>query len=251
MTEVEWKGFDKTAVIWVNRPKVRNALNSQLLKELARLLREIAQHSTYRALILTGAGDKAFIAGADIEEMERMTSVEMQAFLQLGSEVATLLETLPLVTLAAVNGYALGGGLEMALACDFIYASPQAILGLPEVKLGLIPGFGGTQRLMRAVGVARAKELIMSGRMISAEAAHAIGLVNKVCEGNTLLEECLKVAAEIADHGTTAVNSAKRAICEGSDLPLQQGLALEQACFLTCFATEERKRAMKAFLAHH
>src|SRR5437588_10854260 len=186
------------ATITVNRPKSLNALNSQTLRELTQAVRDNADQ---RALILTGAGDKAFVAGADISEMAPMTPWSAREFSELGHVVTALLEDIPCATIAAVNGYALGGGLELAVACDMIYASDNAKLGLPEVTLGITPGFGGTQRLVRLVGKLRAKEIIFTGEMVDAQKAAQIGLVNEVFPREQLLPHCRKVAAKIATRG--------------------------------------------------
>src|SRR5438105_8883832 len=183
------------ATITVNRPKSLNALNSATLRELTQAVRECADA---RALILTGAGDKAFVAGADISEMAPMGPWQAREFSELGHVLTALIEDIPCATIAAVNGYALGGGLELAVACDMIYASENARLGLPEVSLGVTPGFGGTQRLVRLVGKVRAKEMIFTGDMIDARRASETGLVNAVLPRETLLEHCRTVADKIA-----------------------------------------------------
>ena len=193
--------FEKHAadigILRINRPDVHNALNLALLEEILNFLKIKALEENCKAVILTGAGEKSFIAGADIKEMNGFSSLQMLRFCELGQEVTFALETAPFLTIAAINGYALGGGLEMALACDFIYASNNAKMGSPEVKLGIIPGFGGTQRLSRAIGSRKAKELIMSGRTILPEEALEMAIVNKICPEETLLRECTNTAYEI------------------------------------------------------
>src|SRR5947199_7918697 len=195
------------ATITVNRPKSLNALNSQTLRELTQAVRECADS---RALILTGAGDKAFVAGANISEMAPMGPWQAREFSELGHVLTALIEDIPAATIAAVNGYALGGGLELAVACDMIFASENARLGLPEVTLGVTPGFGGTQRLVRLVGKLRAKEIIFTGEMVDAQTAARIGLVNSVVPQEKLLAHCKKVAAKIAERGPWAIARAKR-----------------------------------------
>src|SRR5919205_4270694 len=187
------------AVLTVNRPKSLNALNSATLRELTQAIRESVD--SCRALILTGSGDKAFVAGADIAEMAPMTPWQAREFSELGHVLTALLEDIPAATIAAVNGYALGGGLELAVACDMIFASENARLGLPEVSLGVTPGFGGTQRLVRLVGKLRAKEIIFTGDMVDAQTAARIGLVNSVLPQGELLSHCKKIATKIAERG--------------------------------------------------
>ena len=233
MKNLKFKKLDNIAVLTVNRPQALNALNLETLEELRNCL---TSQQDIRVLILTGA-EKSFIAGADIKEMQAMNPQQIIEFCQRGQDVANLFETSPFVTIAAVNGYALGGGLEMALACDFIYASQKAKLGLPEVSLGVIPGFGGTQRLARAAGTRRAKEMIMSGQHISAHEALMYGIVNKVCEPESLLQECEKIAKTITGHSYEAIKRAKKAINEGS-------FELETQLFAECFGTKEREEAM-------
>jgi len=219
---------EQMAVLKVNRPQALNALNEETLTELLEFLEKESSRDQLRALILTGAGDKAFIAGADIKAMQHMSALQMLQFCRLGQRVGTLLETAPFLTIAAVNGYALGGGLEIALACDFMYCSRNAKLGFPEVTLGIIPGFGGTQRASRAVGTRHAKELIMSGKTITAEQALEIGMVNKLCENDQLIPNALETAASIVKHSKTAVIQAKNAIQTGYPLSMGDALELER-----------------------
>src|SRR5213082_3671360 len=203
---------DQIATITVNRPKSLNALNSQKLRELTQAVRECADQ---RAIILTGAGDKAFVAGADISEMAPMGPWQAREFSELGHVLTALIEDIPCATIAAVNGYALGGGLELAVACDMIFASENAKLGLPEVSLGVTPGFGGTQRLVRLVGKIKAKEMIFTGDMIDAKRAMEIGLVNAVLPREKLLEHCRSIGEKIAVKGPLAVARAKRLVERG------------------------------------
>ena len=197
MKHLIYETYDSIALVKINRPQVLNALNREVLTELNMLLDLLEVGQQTKALILTGEGEKAFIAGADIKEMQGMGSVEMRQFSELGQRLTNKLENASFLTIAAVNGYALGGGLEVALACDFIYASQTAKLGLPEVTLGIIPGFGGTQRLSRTIGTRLAKELIMSGTTITAEQALQYGIVNHISAPGSLLDDCTKAAQNI------------------------------------------------------
>lgn len=233
----------------INRPESLNALNINTLTELLQLLKEIKRSSSHLiALILTGEGSKAFIAGADIKEMIDMNPLQMLDFCSLGQEVTFALENAPYLTLAAVNGYALGGGLEMALACDFIYASQTAKLGLPEITLGIIPGFGGTQRLARAIGQRQAKEMILSGKMITADEAKSIGIVNQVFAPELLMPSCEKFIQNISKYSLTAIRQAKEAINNCLTTALSEALVLEKNLCAVSFATPERELSMKAFL---
>lgn len=206
------------------------------------------KESRWKVLIFSGSGDKSFIAGADIKEMAEMNSEQMEGFISLGQKVSLAFEALPCAVIAAVNGFAFGGGLEMALAADFMYASSTACFALPEVSLGMIPGFGGTQRLSKAIGVRRAKELMMSGRRCSAEEALRWGIVNKICHSQTLIADCLAVAKEINAHSAVAVQQIKKSVALGLELHLSNALEIEKECCSIAFATEERKRGMAMFL---
>jgi enoyl-CoA hydratase len=246
MAEINFQKNGQIGILTINRPKSLNALNRSTLNELLTCLAQ-ACNEKLRALILTGEGEKAFIAGADIKEMQQMGHLEMQEFCELGQSVTLALERAPFLTIAAVNGYALGGGLEMALACDFIYASDSSKMGLPEVTLGIIPGFGGTQRLLRAVGTRQAKELILTGKIMTAQKALEIGLVNKICPPATLLKDCLEVAQTVAENPSLAVKQAKKALNSGSEMGLLEGLELEKNMCTVCFASPEREEKMTAF----
>lgn len=237
------------AVITIDRPKALNALNRQVLTELSEAIGQVAANKSVRALILTGGGEKAFVAGADIAEMAAYAPAEASAFAELGHRVMDCLEQLPIPVIAAVNGFALGGGAELALACDFIYASEKAKFGLPEVSLAVIPGFGGTQRLTRLVGRGRAKELIFTGDMIDAAKAREIGLALEVLPPAELIPHCKKVAATIARRGPLAVTEAKRAIDGGADLPLKEGNTIERDAFARLFGTADQQEGMAAFVA--
>ena len=236
------------ALLTLNRPDALNALSSALLRELAARVDDVARDGGARALVITGAG-RAFAAGADIAQMRGMSALEGEAFSRLGHDTFAKLEALAIPTIAAVNGFALGGGCELALACDWIYAAKRARLGQPEVNLGLIPGFGGTSRLVRRVGVAWAKELILSGEPIDAESAQRIGLVNRLFEDIApLLEGALAMGETIAKKGPVAVASAKRVMQEAQDADVRVAHALEQVGFGAIFATEDRLEGMDAFL---
>ena len=238
-----------TALVTIDRPKALNALNTATLLELEATLRTVEQDASVRTLIVTGAGDKAFVAGADIAEMSGYGAAQGLAFAQLGHRVLAALEALAVPTIAAVNGFALGGGCELALACDLIYASSNARLGLPEVSLGVMPGFGGTQRLTRLVGRSRAKELIFTGEPVDAAKARELGLVLEVLPQAELLAHCRKVAATIARRGPLAVAQAKRVIDHGADLGLGAANELERQAFGVLFGTTDQKEGMAAFLA--
>jgi enoyl-CoA hydratase len=233
------------AVITVNRPKSLNALNSQTLRELTQAVREVADA---HAVILTGAGEKAFVAGADISEMAPMGPWAAREFSELGHVLTALIEDIPAATIAAVNGYALGGGLELAVACDMIFASENARMGLPEVSLGVTPGFGGTQRLVRLVGKLRAKEMIFTGDMIDARRAFEMGLVNAILPREKLMEHCKTIAAKVAMRGPLAVARAKRLVERGYDMPLRAANRQEAETFALLFDTDDRREGMRAFV---
>jgi enoyl-CoA hydratase len=237
-----------TAVLTVDRPKALNALNSKTLSEIENAVDQIASAKGVRVLIVTGGGDKAFVAGADISEMVGLGPEGGRRFSQLGHRAFAALEALPIPTIAAVNGFALGGGLELALACDFIYASEKAKLGLPETSLGVITGFGGSQRLTRLVGRARAKELLFTADRIDAHKAKEYGLVLEVLPPDQLMPHCLSVAERIAQNGPLAVAQAKRVIEWGADADLRAANELEQQGFGLLFGTEDLQEGMRAFL---
>ena len=233
------------STITVNRPKALNALNSHTLRELTLAVRECADS---RVIILTGAGDRAFVAGADIAEMAPMGPWQAREFSELGHVLTALLEDIPSATIAAVNGYALGGGLELAVACDMIFASENARLGLPEVTLGVTPGFGGTQRLVRLVGKLRAKEMIFTGDWVDARRAYEIGLVNAVVPREKLLPHCRSIGEKIAVKGPLAVARAKRLVERGYDMTLRAANRQEAESFALLFDTEDRREGMRAFV---
>ncbi len=237
------------ATLTVDRPKSLNAINAQTLRELEEALNQVAEHPDARALIVTGGGEKAFVAGADIAEMQNFSVAQALDLSRLGHRVMAKLEALAVPTIAAVNGFALGGGCELALACDFIYASEKAKFGLPEVTLAVIPGFGGTQRLTRLLGRARAKELIFTGELIDAAKAKELGLALEVLPVDRLMPHCVEVAQKIAKRGPLAIAAAKRVIERGADVPLSQANELEAQAFGEVFGTADQKEGMTAFLA--
>ncbi|TSK06602.1 MAG: enoyl-CoA hydratase/isomerase family protein [Geobacter sp.] len=236
------------ARVTINRPTSLNALNSQVLDELECTLFGLEQDAPVQVVIITGAGDKAFVAGADIKEMAQMCSFEGHRFAQKGQRVMLFIEKMTKPVIAAVNGYALGGGLELALACDVIYASDNAKLGFPEVTLGIIPGFGGTQNLARLIGPNKAKELVLSGRIIGAQKAQAWGVVNEVFPQAELAAKALELAREIARNGSVSVGYAKNAIVNGLNMTKEDGFRYESSLFGVLFATEDQKEGMGAFV---
>jgi len=240
--------LESVAVIKFNRPKALNAINPAVLEEMNDALDQIERDASLKVLILTGEGEKAFIAGADISHMVNFSPLEARRFSVKGHDLGARLENLPIPVIACVNGFALGGGTEMAMACDFIYASENAKFGQPEINLGIIPGFGGTQRLARLVGKGAAKELCLTGAMISAREAKEIGLVNKVFSPDKLWEETLKTAKIIASKGRVAVRAVKQCIDRGFDTDLRRGCQMEADAFALCMASPDAKEGMSAFL---
>lgn len=236
------------ATITINRPKALNALNSQVLDELDATLDAI-DLNTVRCVILTGAGEKSFVAGADIGEMSTLTKAEGEAFGKKGNDVFRKLETLPVPVIAAVNGFALGGGCEISMSCDIRICSDNAVFGQPEVGLGITPGFGGTQRLARLVSPGMAKQLIYTARNIKAEEAHRIGLVNEVYPLEELLPAAKKMAAGIAAQAPIAVRNCKKAINDGLQVAIDEAIVIEEKLFGDCFETEDQKAGMGNFLA--
>jgi enoyl-CoA hydratase len=234
--------------VTVNRPKVLNALDEVTVGELTHAFVALGKDPGVRCVIVTGTGGKAFVAGADIAAMSGLTPEQAGAFAEGGHRLTVLMETLPAPVIAAVNGFALGGGLELALACDFAIASSNARLGLPEVGLGVIPGFGGTQRLVRRIGIARARELIYTGNLVTAQQALGMGLVSAVTEAADLLPAARALAETIASRAPLAVAAAKRATGEGADQPLDEALGLERELFAALFASADQKEGMRAFL---
>lgn len=236
------------STLTIQRPNALNALNRETLQALAQAIASLHTRAGLGCVIVTGAGDKAFVAGADIAEMSTMSPLEARAFAELGQSTFAALEALPVPVIAAVNGFALGGGCELALACDFIYASTHAKFGQPEVKLGVLPGFGGTARLSRRIGLGAARELIYTGRMLGPEDALRLGLVNAVFPRSELLAKVRETAEQIVAVGPGAVRAAKAVMNAAYHLPLAAAVAAEAEAFERCFGAEQRE-GMQAFLA--
>jgi len=249
---MSWKNLtfnqkEAIAIVTLNRPKVLNALNTETLNELYEVFTQLDSDTGIRVIIITGSG-KAFIAGADISEMNTYSPEEARVFSQLGHKTMDAIQNTGKPVIAAINGFTLGGGLELALSCDILIASEKAVLGLPEVNLGLIQGFGGTQRLPRLIGKARAKELIFTGEALKAQKACEIGLVNRVVPPEELLPEAEKMAQLISAKGPVALALAKRAIESGYDVPLSEGCKKEIDAFVESFSSQDRDEGIKAFL---
>ena len=236
------------AVATNNRPKALNALNSQLLEDIDQLVEQVKADDEIRALVITGSGEKAFVAGADIGEMSTLTTAEGEAFGKLGNDVFRRLEKLPIPTIAAVNGFALGGGCELSMACDIRICADTAVFGPPETGLGITPGFSGTQRLPRRVGIAKAKELIFSGKVIGAAEAEKIGLVNAVYAPEELIPGAIAMAKSFTANAPIAVKYSKACIDRGMQMDIDDGIALENELFARCFATADQKEGMSAFV---
>jgi enoyl-CoA hydratase len=239
---------EQVTVLFVNRPQVLNAINRETLAEIADATRAFTADDTQGALVVTGQGEKAFISGADINELSTLGPAAAEDISRFGQRVVDLLEQSPKPVIAAVNGYAFGGGCELALACHMRLASENAVLGLPEVKLGIIPGYGGTQRLPRLVGPGRALELILSGRNLKADEAERIGLVNRVVPQAELVNEAVKLAQAILKNGPLAVAAALECVVRGMQLPLEQGLRFESGRFGILAASEDMHEGLQAFL---
>jgi enoyl-CoA hydratase len=250
--KLEFEGA--VAVLTISRPAAMNALNSETLNELNEALTQIEQNTDVRAVILTGGPDKkgnefkSFVAGADIGEMSTLTKAEGEAFGKKGNDVFRRIETFPVPVIAAVNGFALGGGCEIAMSCDIRICSENAIFGQPEVGLGITPGFGGTQRLARVVGVGKAKEMIYTARNIKADEAYRIGLVNNVYPTEELMPAAKKLASIIAANAPIAVRACKKAINDGLDAAMDDAIVIEEKLFGSCFETEDQKAGMGNFL---
>ena len=239
---------DKIGYIKINRPKVLNALNIETIKEITQAIGELDQDQKIKVAIITGEGGKAFIAGADIGTMAKMTPLEAKEFSELGHNMLNKIENSRLIFIAAVNGYALGGGCETLMACDIVIAGKSAKLAQPEINLGVHPGFGGTQRLPRLVGRMKAKEILLTGRNLSAEEAESIGLINKVTEDEKLMEEVEKLANQIASKSSIQTSFIKELVNKGMDIDLNNANALEISYFSSSFSTHDQKEGMKAFL---
>jgi len=239
---------NNVAVITFNRSKVLNAINLETMLEFNGTIHKCKEDENIKAVILTGAGDKAFVAGADVTEFKDKSPQEIMKFLELGQRTLRLMETGSKPVIAAVNGLALGGGMEISMACDIRFASDKVRFGQPEILLGFIPGWGGTQRLARLIGIGRAKELIMSGEQITAQRAYEVGLVNKVFPAEQLMEETRKFAQKLVAMPSFAVKMIKHAINYGYDLPMDNAVNLEIQCSSQCFSTQDFKEGLAAFL---
>ncbi|MGP6140514.1 MULTISPECIES: enoyl-CoA hydratase-related protein [unclassified Jeotgalibaca] len=239
---------DSLAYITLNRPKALNALNQQVLTELDKAIDMIQNNTAVKAVIVTGSGEKAFAAGADITELQKLDSVGAAKQSEFGNAIFSKLSQLPQPVIAAVNGFALGGGMELALACDIRFASTNAKLGLPEVGLGIMPGYGGTQRLARLIGLGRAKQLVFAAETINAEEAYRLGIINKVVEPETLIEEVEKFVSKMLSKSAAGVQMAKKTMDRGYDIPLENALAYEAANFGTLFSNADQEEGMTAFL---
>lgn len=243
--------FEKTGgigFITINRPQVLNALNKETMVELKEVVRVIGNDSDIKVVIVTGSGQKSFVAGADISEMQGMSALEGREWGKYSQEVFNEIENLSQPVIAAVNGYALGGGCELAMSCDIRIAAENAKFGQPEVLLGVIPGFAGTQRLPRLVGKGRAKELLFTGKQIDAAEACRIGLVNSMVPLDQLIDTATAMAALIMERGSVAVKLCKAAVNEGLDMDFESGQAYEREVFGLCFATDDQKEGMRAFV---
>ena len=241
----EVKGM--TGIITINRPEALNALNSAVLDDLRAVLDSVDQEAV-RAIVITGAGDKSFVAGADIGEMSTLTKAEGEAFGKRGNDVFRKIETFPIPVIAAINGYALGGGCELSMSCDIRICSDNAMFGQPEVGLGITPGFGGTQRLARLVGMGMAKQMIYTARNIKADEAFRIGLVNAVYTQEELLPAAEKMAGQIAMNAPIAVRACKKAVNDGLQVDMDKAIVVEEKLFGSCFETLDQKEGMGAFL---
>ena len=239
---------DGITTLTINRPKALNSLTGEVVQELECALYELDLDASVKAVVITGAGEKAFVAGADIKEMAEISAFDAHDFASKGQRLMLLMGKMRKPVIAAVNGFALGGGLELALACDFIYASEKAKFGFPEVGLGIIPGFGGTQNLPRLIGPNRASELIFSGRIITAAKAHEWGIVNEVFAPEELLPKALATALEIAGKSPLGVRYAKDALVNGLNMTKEDGFRYESSLFGVLFATGDQREGMGAFI---
>jgi len=247
MSFVNYENKGAYSIITMNRPEALNALDSNVLDDLSAALDQI-DLDTVRCVIITGAGEKSFVAGADIKEMANLTKAEGEAFGKKGNDIFRRIETLPIPVIAAVNGFALGGGCELSMSCDFRICSDNAVFGQPEVGLGITPGFGGTQRLARLIGPGYAKQMIYTARNIKADEALRIGLVNQVVPQEELMAAAEKIASGIAKNAPIAVRQCKKAVNEGLELGMDEAIALEEKLFGECFETHDQVEGMSAFM---
>jgi enoyl-CoA hydratase len=248
MENVKFEKKNQIAYVTIDRPKVLNALNMATMGELQEVFTDLAADKSIRVVILTGSGEKAFVAGADINELQKNDPVEAKAYTHAGQAVLDLIENLGKPVIACINGFALGGGCEIAMACTMRLASENAKLGQPEVKLGIIPGYGGTQRLPRLVGTGLAMQILLTGEMISAQEAHRIGLVNEVLPAEKLVPRAEEIAAKIIANAPLAIQYCMEAVNQGLNMTLAEGLFLEATLFSVCCATEDKKEGTTAFL---
>ena len=248
MSLVTTSKSDGICTVKINRPDKLNAMNMDVAKELVTLFETLGKDDSIKVIILTGEGDKAFSAGADIEYMSKISADESEEYAKLGQLVTATVENVKQPTIAAVNGFALGGGCELAMSCDIRIAANTAKMGQPEVTIGIPPGWGGTQRLMRIVGIAKAKEMVYTGKMIKAEEAREIGLVNHVVELSTLMDETMKMANMIAANSAIAVRMSKVAINKGRNADLDTGLGIELLAWRNCFTHPDREERMTSFV---
>ena len=247
MGYVDYEVKGAVGIVTINRPKALNALNSEVLDDLSSVFDSI-DLETVRCVVLTGAGDKSFVAGADIGEMSTLTKAEGEAFGKKGNDVFRKIETFPLPVIAAINGFALGGGNELAMSCDFRICSENAVFGQPEVGLGITPGFGGTQRLARLVGAGYAKYMIYTARNIKADEAYRIGLVNQVVPAEELMATAEKLASIIAGNAPIAVRNCKKAVNDGLEVNMDDALVVEEKLFGDCFQSWDQQEGMAYFL---
>ncbi|MEG0780449.1 MAG: enoyl-CoA hydratase-related protein [Oscillospiraceae bacterium] len=247
MAFVEFEAKEHIGILTINRPEALNALNDGVIRQLGEVL-DAMDLSTVRCVIVRGAGEKAFVAGADIAQMSGLTKQEGETFGKLGNDVFRKLEKLPIPTIAAVNGFALGGGCELAMSCDIRLCSDTAVFGQPEVGLGITPGFGGTQRMARLIGMGKAKELIYTARNIKAPEALEVGLVQAIYPADTLLAEAEKMANRIAGNAPIAIRACKQAIDDGLQVDIDHAIVVEEKLFGSCFQTKDQQSGMAAFL---
>ncbi len=248
LENVKFEKKNKIAYVTIDRPKVLNALNMATMQELEQVFTDLAADTETRVVILTGGGEKAFVAGADINELSKNNPVEAKAYTHRGQAVLDLIENLGKPVIACINGFALGGGCEIAMACTMRLASENAKLGQPEVKLGIIPGYGGTQRLPRLVGKGLAMQMVLTGDMISAQEAHRIGLVNEILPADKLIARAEEIAGKIIGMAPLAIQYCMEAVNQGSNMSLPDGLFLEATLFSICCATEDKNEGTRAFL---